>query len=382
MVSERAGPGRGQQGKRQCVWRTAISCAYLAQKGTEMSADLHRRAVVADTHNDLLMAVAARPPARWAGFFRDRWLPQLRDGGVDLQVLPVFIDDQFRPEGALRETLRMVEAAHVLAEGNAEEVSLCRDGEEIDRALADGKIALVLALESAPGVDADVELFSTLHRLGVRVASIAHWGRTALADGSGEDATGSRLTAAGVHAVAELERLGVIFDVSHLGAAGVAHVLELATRPVMATHSSARALRDHHRNLTDDQLRGVAATGGVVCVNFVAGFLSDDPSGYTIDRLVDHIEHVASVAGIDHVGLGPDFIREVNTELTPPCCEEDLGALAGFDTNAVVPGLEGPRGLPLVTEALLRRGHQESDILKILGENVHRLFHKELGRPA
>ena len=114
-----------------------------------MPADLHRRAVVADTHNDLLMAVAARPPARWAGFFRDRWLPQLRDGGVDLQVLPVFIDEAFRPEGALRETLRMVEAAHVLAEGNADEVSLCRDGEEIDRALADGQIALVLALESA-----------------------------------------------------------------------------------------------------------------------------------------------------------------------------------------------------------------------------------------
>ena len=90
----------------------------------------------------------------------------------------------------------------------------------------------------------------------MRVASIAHWGRTPLADGSGEDATGSRLTAAGVEAVAELERLGVLFDVSHLGASGVAHVLEIATRPVIATHSSARALRDHHRNLTDDQILG------------------------------------------------------------------------------------------------------------------------------
>lgn len=346
-----------------------------------MSVDLHRRAVVADAHNDLLMAVAARPPAVWASFFRDRWLPQLREGGVDLQVLPVFIDGQFRPEGALRETLRMVEAAHVVAEGNADEVSLCRDGEDIDRALADGKIALVLALESAPGLDANVELFSTLHRLGVRVASIAHWGRTPLADGSGEDATGSRLTAAGVETVAELERLGVIFDVSHLGASGVAHVLELATRPVMATHSSARALRDHHRNLTDDQLRGVAATGGVVCVNFLAGFLSAGPGGCTVDRLVDHIEHVASVAGIDHVGLGPDFVREVKLDLTPPCCE-DLSSLAGFDTNAVISGLDGPRGLPLVTQALVRRGHPEPDILKILGENVHRLFRKELGRPA
>jgi membrane dipeptidase len=347
-----------------------------------MTLPLHQRTVVADTHNDLLMAVSARPPQQWASFFRERWLPQLLDGGVNLQVLPVFIDDQYRPEGALRQTLRMIECAHVLAEGNADHVRVCLDAADIDRTLGEGKIALVLALESMPGLDASVELISTMHRLGVRVASIAHWGRTPLADGSGEDATGSGLTSHGVDALEEMERLGMIFDVSHLGASGVAHVLELATKPVMATHSSARALRDHHRNLTDDQLCGIAATGGVVCVNFVAGFLSADPSGYTIDRLLDHIEHVASVAGIDHVGLGPDFIREVNLDLTPPCCEEDLSALAGFDVNAVIPGLDGPRGLPLVTEALLRRGHPEPDILKILGENVHRLFQKELGRPA
>ncbi|MFG1862830.1 dipeptidase [Microbispora bryophytorum] len=123
-----------------------------------------------------------------------------------------------------------------------------------------------------PPAPPSVELLPTLHRLGVRVASIAHWGRTPLADGSGEDATGGRLTHAEVAAVREMERLGMIFDVSHLGARGVEHVLELATRPVMATHSSARALRDHHRNLTDDQIRGVAATGGVVCVNFFPGW--------------------------------------------------------------------------------------------------------------
>ncbi|GAA5059617.1 membrane dipeptidase [Thermocatellispora tengchongensis] len=345
-----------------------------------MSVDLHRRAVVADTHNDLLMAVSARPPERWAAFFRERWLPQLRDGGVDVQVLPVFIDDQYRPEGALRQTLRMIECAHVLAEGNPDDVRLCTDGAQIDRTLAEGRIALVLALESAPGLDANVELFSTMHRLGVRVASIAHWGRTPLADGSGEDATASRLTAAGVEAVREMERLGMVFDVSHLGASGVAHVLELATRPVMATHSSARALRDHHRNLTDEQIRGIAATGGVVCVNFLPGFLAEDPVDHTVERLVDHIEHVAGVAGVDHVGLGPDFVREVLAELTPPCCE-GFG-YSGIDVMATLPGVEGPRGLPLVTDALVKRGLPEEDILKILGGNVLRLFRAELGRPA
>jgi membrane dipeptidase len=337
---------------------------------------LHQRAVVADTHNDLLMAVSARPPEQWASFFRDRWLPQLRQGGVDLQILPVFIDDQYRPEGALRQTLRMIECAHVLAEGNPGHVRLCLDAAGINAALDEGKIALVLAMESMPGIDESVELISTVHRLGVRVASIAHFGRTPLADGSGEDATGSGLTSGGVEALAEMERLGMVFDVSHLGASGVAHVLELATKPVIATHSSARALRDHHRNLTDDQLRAVAATGGVVCVNFFAPFLADRKEDMTLDRLLDHIEHIAAVAGIDHVGLGPDFIREVMADLTPPCCE-DVNA-RGLDVKATVPGLEGPAGLPMVTEGLQARGLQEKDIMKIIGGNVHRLLGEQL----
>ncbi|GAA2857613.1 dipeptidase [Microbacterium arabinogalactanolyticum] len=343
-----------------------------------MMNDVHRRAVVADAHNDLLCAVATRPPEEWASFFRTRWLPQLQAGGVDLQVLPVFIDDPYRPEGALRRTLRMIEAAHRLAEGNADAVALCLTGEDVDRAITGGRIALVLALEGMPGIGEDVELLQTVHRLGVRIGSIAHFGRAAFGDGSGEDAAGGRLTRAGVRAVAEMERLGMLFDVSHLGAGGVDHVLGLATRPVMATHSSARALRDHHRNLSDEQIRGIAATGGVVCVNFFAPFLHE--SEHTLDVLVDHLEHVASVAGVDRVGLGPDFVREVLDDTTPPCCVVDT--VEGVPANAYLPGLEGPEGLPLVTDALLRRGWAESDVLAVLGGNLQRLLRAELGVPG
>ncbi|MEU7892384.1 dipeptidase [Nonomuraea sp. NPDC049152] len=332
--------------------------------------------VVADTHNDLLMAVSARPPDRWAEFFRAQWLPQLRTGKVNLQVLPVFISSEYRPEGSLRQTLRMIECAHVIAEGNPDEVALCTDAAQIDAAVDAGRIALVLAMESMPGIDASVELIPTVHRLGVRIASIAHWGRTPLADGSGEDATGSGLTSHGVEALKEMERLGILFDVSHLGASGVAHVLELATKPVMATHSSARALRDHHRNLTDEQLRGVAGTGGVIGVNFLAAFLTENAREATLDHVLDHIEHIAGVAGIDHVGLGPDFMDEVRRDLTPPCCENVTST--GLDVGASVPGLEGPSGLPLVTEGLLARGLPEADVHKIVGGNVHRLFGKAL----
>ncbi|MEV6235124.1 membrane dipeptidase [Lentzea sp. NPDC051838] len=332
--------------------------------------------IIADTHNDLLDAIVYRPVDQWVPHFRDQWLPQLHAGGVNLQVLPVFIDDCFRPEGALRQTLRMIEVAHRIAEGDPDTVKLCVDGADIDEALNGDRIALVLALESAPGVGEDVELMETLYRLGVRIASLAHFGRTSLADGSGEDATGSRLTRAGVAAFAEMERLGMIFDVSHLSAAGVEHVLEMATRPVMATHSSARALRDHHRNLTDAQLKGIADNGGVVCVNFFAPFLHE--SDFTIDRLVDHIEHIAGVMGIRHVGLGPDFVKEVLEDTTPPCCEAQF--IEGVPTDKFIPGLEGPSGMPLVAEALKKRGWPDDDIALVMGQNVLDLFRTELKR--
>lgn len=338
---------------------------------------LHSDALVADTHNDLLCAVVARPPEQWADYFAQQWLPQLVSGGVDLQVLPVFVDEVYRPEGALRQTMRMIEAAHRIAEGNQSTVALCHDGAQIDAAVASGRIALVLALESAPGIGEDIELIRLLFRLGVRVASIAHFGRTLLADGSAEDGTGGRLTTAGVRALAEMESVGIIFDVSHLSIAGTRHVLDLATRPVLATHSSARSLLDHHRNLGDDHIRAIAATGGVVCVNFFAPFLH--PTDHSVDQLVHHLEHVASVAGINHVGLGPDFVKEVLADTTPPCCEATQ--VQGLPADAYIPGLDGPRGLPLVTDALQDHGWTENDIRAVLGENVRRIFQAELGMP-
>lgn len=344
---------------------------------TGASEALHRAAHVVDTHNDLLMLVTRRPPARQPAYFRDRWLPQLRDGGVDVQVLPVFIDDDFRPEGALRQTLRMIEAAHRVADANADAVRLCLDGSDIDAALADEKIALVLALEGCEAVGIDIGILESLFRLGVRMASFTHFGRTALADGSAEDAAGSRLTSAGIDALRLMEGLGILVDVSHLSAAGTDHVLELATRPVIASHSSAHALCQHHRNLTDTRLKGIATTGGVVGVNFFYGFI--DAANPTMDRLVDHIEHIASVAGIDHVGLGPDFIKEVFEELPLP---PDGELLDGFDDKLTIPGLDGPAGLPLVTEALVRRGWRDNNIRKVLGDNWLRVFRSDLGVQA
>jgi membrane dipeptidase len=342
------------------------------------SAELHVSSVVADAHNDLLMSVSARPPDRWGRFFREHWLPQLREGGVDVQVLPVWVDSANAPETGLRTMLRMIECAHRLAEENADVARLCLTGPELFSAVEDGLLALVLALEGCGPLERDVELLSTLARLGVRIASLAHFGRTAMADGSGEDAAGGRLTRAGVEAVQVMHEVGMLLDLSHLGIRGVEHALELTQRPVIATHSNARALCDHHRNLPDSHLRGIAAVGGVVCVNFFAGYVH--PTDHTVGRLLDQVEHIASVAGIDAVGLGPDFIREVEQELRPPWQDDHVEE--GVDSRWCIPGLEGPRGLPLVTTGLLERGLLPTDVQKILGGNVLRLFDAELGRPA
>lgn len=340
------------------------------------AAELHRESIVVDTHNDLLMLCVRRPPAEQGPYFCQRWLPQLRAGGIRIQVLPVFIEDEFRPEGGLRQTLLMLETGWRIAAANPDTVRVCLDGSDIDAALADGLIALVLALEGCEAIGTDVALFETMYRLGVRIASFTHFGRTMLADGSVEDATGGRLTRAGVEAVAVCEALGIMLDISHLGAASTDHLLELATRPVIASHSSSFALRQHHRNLTDERLRRVGATGGVVGINVLATFIDGDV--HTVARVIDHVDHVASLIGAKHVGLGPDFFKEISEEVNGP---NPRYMLDGVTEITYVPGLEGPAGLPLITDALVARGWPEADIRQVLGASFHELFRRELGVP-
>jgi membrane dipeptidase len=338
--------------------------------------NLHQAAVVVDCHNDLILLAARKRMLGETRYFADRLIPELRRGGVDVQVVPIFIEAEYAGEGALRRTLSLIELLWQEISANAADVALCLTGTEIEAAVADGKIAMVLALEGCEGIGKDVALFRTFFRLGVRMASFTHFGRTMLADGSGEDETGGRLTRAGIFAVHEMERLGMLVDVSHLSSACTQHVLEIATRPVIASHSAARALRDHHRNLTDGQLRAIADTGGVVGVNFFPAFV--DAAAPTLDRLADHLEHVVSIAGIDHVGIGPDFIRDYIHDLYP---QHATLMFEGLDEKAVIPGLEGPQHLAAVTEALERRGMPEAGIRKVLGENFLRVFRQVMGIP-
>ncbi len=326
---------------------------------------------VTDCHNDLILLVDHHRNHGNTNYFRDSCIPDLRAGGVGLQIAPIFVDPEYSPEGALRRSLFLTELLLEEIEKNSDQVALCLNGDDIDSAIEAGKIAFVIALEGCEQIDRDVSMLRMFFRLGVRTAMFTHFGRTPLADGSAEDDTGSRLTDAGVEAVKLMESLGMVVDVSHLNMAGTDHVLEVATRPVIASHSSARALCDVHRNLTDDRLKAIASTGGVIGVNFFPLFI--DPSAPTVDRLIDHVEHVASIAGIDHVGLGPDFIKEIADTIE--------SEFQGIDIGQVLEGtVGGPADFLLVAEGLARRGFSNEDVAKVMGQNFLRVIRSEIGR--
>lgn len=345
---------------------------------------LHNDAVVVDTHNDLILLVDHFDRRDQPDHFAQFWLPELRAGGVDVQVLPICVEDQFQSEGALRRTLLLVERIHELAAEHSADVAVCLTGADVDAATSSGRIALVIALEGAHAVGQDPALVRTMARVGVRVVSMAHFGRTFLANGSGLDATSrGRLTPEGITALREMEELGIVFDISHLGIAGVEDVLSLATRPFLATHSACLGITDSHRNLGDEQIKaiaGLAGLGGVVGVVAAIPFFIDAASP-TVDRVVDHIEHIIDVAGIDHVGLGPDFIDDYYQNVLGGW----VGGWAGVPTggHAYLPAeISRPSDLPKITEVMVRRGFEESDIRKVLGENVLRVLRDVMGVPA
>jgi membrane dipeptidase len=318
---------------------------------------------IADCHNDLLIAVRHQRERGHADPFGDFWLPQLRAGGVVLQVLPVFTEEQFVGEGALRRALLMVEEARHLAELHADDVAIVQTGAEIREVIDSGRIALLLAIEGAEPIGHSLELVDVMWRMGVRMSSLSWNRRTMMADGIAERDTGGRLTQLGVDAVRRMEEIGVVIDVSHLSEAGFFHLAEVATRPFIASHSSCRALSGHPRNLSDDQLRVMADTGSFVAVNAFGPFLTDGKP--TIERYVDHLEHAMSIVGPGHVGLGTDFIDDVAAVVDPVF----TGLLVNHEEIPTTAGLQRPADFPGLAAAAEKRLGAET-AAKVLATNL------------
>jgi membrane dipeptidase len=237
-----------------------------------------------------------------------------------------------------------------------------------------GKVAGVLALEGCDGLQEDAAILRLLYRLGVRMVGLTWERRNAFADGTGVPNPGG-LTKIGRTAVREMAGNQVILDVSHLAEPGFWDALDLVDGPIIASHCNARAVLDHPRNLTDDQIRAIAETGGVVGLNFVGFYIDSDHP--TRERLADHLTHIVDLVGIEHVGIGSDFLEG-------PL--RDLAKTALADTN-IDPALldfwieDGQQSddLPLFAETLKGRGFQANEIAAVMGGNFMRVFEQVWG---
>ena len=330
---------------------------------------LHRDAVVVDCHSDVLCDVARRRAAGEHGVLERLHLPRWREGGVDVVVAALYVEEEHKPDRALRRAVTMLGAGlDDVSEG--EGVVLCRSGEQFDRALERGQVALVLGIEGGECVQDGVESLRVFAELGVRVLGLTWNQRNLLAEGIGEERANGGLTELGRAMVAEANRLGILLDVSHLSVKSFWDLIEASRSPVIASHSNAKALCAHRRNLDDDQIRAVADTGGFVGVNAVAEFLDDDPERASIERLLDHIDHIVGLIGPERVALGPDFV-------------DFMRAGAGAWSSGIS-GTTGPNGfatitdLPNVTAGLARRGYDETAIRGILGGNARKMLRAAL----
>jgi membrane dipeptidase len=320
---------------------------------------LHRSSIVFDGHCDTLLRMAEgklKLSARSTEGHSD--LPRLRDGGVTAQVFAIFVEDKYLPAGAAVQTLRVLDTLYDALQDNADALLLATTVEDIESAKADGKVAAIVGFEGAESLEGDLALLRMFHRLGLRLLTVAWSRRNQAADGAWEARTGGGLTNFGLKLVEECNRLGIVLDISHLAPAGVKDVLQLSSAPVIASHSNARALCPSPRNLTDEQLQALADKGGVVGVTFVPAFLSEKSEEASLERLLDHVDHIARVAGIDHVGLGSDF-----DGFRPPEPK----------------GLEDVTCMPAITAGLVQRGYAEEDVRKILGGNLLRVFRQVVG---
>jgi membrane dipeptidase len=334
---------------------------------------------VVDLHGDVPQNTWPRRRAGEAAPLRDDWVRRWRRGGVDVEGLTVGGDMPVSMDGGGRPDLRCREMmADAVEEAEASEsLAILRTARDLDDSLSDGRIGLLLHVEGCRPLMGSLAGLHSLFELGLRSAQLTWNGGNELADGVGAPHAGG-LTKLGRDAVHELQRIGVLVDVSHLAPAGVQDVLELAERPVVASHANAAALHPHPRNLSDEQIRGIAATGGVVGLCFVPTFIGPPA---TVERLVDHADHIAALVGADHLALGPDYVEMALPTMLADMRDDPLyaGGGDGLPEWAVFPeGLQRVETLATLTAALLERGWSEDDVVKVVGGNALRVLRSVL----
>ena len=324
--------------------------------------------IVVDAHSDILSDILERRNARQTGVLNSTWLPAMDAGGIDVRVLAIYSGPQYQPELALRRALDEIAALHAELD-ESPRAALCISHAEVVAATGAGKKAFVLGMEGAEPLGSDLGLLRIFHRLGVRVLGITHALRNYAADGAFFDPkpTGQvgGLSDFGVALVEQAQAMGMLVDVSHLNDPGFWDVVKLARKPLIASHSNCRALCAHPRNLTDDQIKAIADTGGFIGINSINRFV-EPPE---LPHLMDHLDRLVRIAGKERVGLGLDFCYYLLEHKSPV---ERSALRKGASLS--VQGLERDADVRKIPALLAERGYAPDTIDMIMGENFLRVF--------
>jgi membrane dipeptidase len=362
---------------------------------TETIDALHSEAVVWDCHNDLAyrvlyegLDIGNRLPAGHVD------IPRLQEGKVDVQVVALFIQNYLYPDKAARQCFQLIEAMHKTIEKNSASVELARTGSDIERIIAQGKIAMPLAIEGGHAIQDSLDLLNQFHSLGVSSMTLTHNLSHGWADSSGDESRWDGINDLGRQVIAEMNRIGMVIDLSHVSDKTFYDVVAISKDPIILSHSGCRALNNVRRNVTEDMLRALAENNGVIGIVFEVGYLSaeytaarrelraigrplfdqvpeiedldlriaiehlNQSRGWplenlpTIEALLDHIDHAVKIAGVDHVGLGADMYPRTPSPV----------------------GIRGAQDYPNITRGLHKRGYSPDEIKKIMGGNFLRVW--------
>lgn len=282
-------------------------------------------------------------------------LQRLKMGGINVQFFAAFIDPVYGERRGIERALEIISFFYSQCDKYSNLISLTSRVDDIIANIQSGKLSAVLSIEGGEALGGKIYMLEIYYRLGVRCITLTWNGRNSIADGVGERRSKGGLTNFGVEAVQGMNRLGMLIDVSHISERGFWDTLDVSAHPIIATHSNCASICNHPRNLSDNQIKAIAERQGVIGLTLVPQFVSENKP--TLQKYLDHVDHIAHLVGTNSIGIGSDF--------------------DGVDKT--VEGIKDCSMLPKITEGLLSRGYSHSDIGKILGGNMLRVFKEVVG---
>ncbi len=345
----------------------------MTETSTAKREDRLQAGGIIDLHFDLPMDLYEKRERK--NVLETEFLPELEAGNIDVVGVAIYVEDRYLPETGLRVALDQI--ARLYAEARAcPRFAICKSYHEIQKTRDADKIALLLTMEGAEPLGTDLNLLCAFYELGVRSIGLTHARRNAAANGAVFASSGSSrdgLTGFGRDLVRECEVLGMIIDLAHINPAGFKDILSITTKPPIVSHTNVRRYYDIERNISDDQIKMIGERRGVIGINSVLVSAKKEES--TLDRYIDHIEHVASLIGIDGVGIGFDFFEFIYSQW-PESAKNELAEK--FTTPQFIPDLRNHSHTGNLTHKLIERGFNDDEIEKILRKNWLRIFQEWL----